>query len=33
MMKIASGWPQSRIGELLPDVWGELHAAAAAKAA
>ena len=25
--KLAAGWPQSRIDELLPDRWQELHAA------
>jgi transposase len=28
-MKIASGWPQSRLDELLPHRWRELHAEAA----
>ena len=33
MMKIATGWPQSRIGELVPANWATMHAQTAAKAA
>lgn len=29
LMKIAAGWPQSRLDELLPHRWRELHAEAA----
>ena len=32
MFKLASGWPQSRLDELLPHRWRELHATAAAQA-
>jgi transposase len=33
MMKIASGWPKSRIGELVPANWAASIAQPAAKAA
>ena len=32
MLKLASGWPQSRLDEFLPHRWRELHAQAAAQA-
>lgn len=32
MLKLAAGWPQSRLDELLPHRWRELHANAAALA-
>lgn len=32
MLKLAAGWPQARLDELLPHRWRELHANAAAQA-
>jgi hypothetical protein len=30
LIKLAEGWPQSKIGELVPSVWAELHGPAPA---
>lgn len=33
MLKISGGWPQSKIGELVPTAWAQIHGPKAVRAA